>query len=72
MTNTDMATEVARAAPPLTITGMTLLGFPLSDWVLLLTAIYTIFQIVIVVRRMVRKDGVATSCSTQSCPARKP
>jgi hypothetical protein len=38
--------EVARAAPPLGVGGLSLYGIPLNEWVLLLTAIYTIFLIV--------------------------
>ena len=45
--------DLVKAAPPLTITGMTMLGFPISDWVLLLTALYTILQIYLLLRRMV-------------------
>ncbi len=71
MTNTHTAAEVAKAAPPLTVTGMELLGFPLSDWVLVLTAVYTLCQIVAVLRRMLRRQG-ASPCSTDDCPARKP
>lgn len=46
-----MITDAVKAAPPLAITGMTVMGFPMSDWVLLLTAIYTTIQIVALVRR---------------------
>lgn len=35
----------AKAAPPLTVAGLTIAGFPLSDLVLILTGIYTIVQI---------------------------
>jgi len=38
--------EVARAAPPVSVGGLTLWGFPLSEWVLILTAIYTLFLII--------------------------
>lgn len=39
----------AKAAPPLSITGLSLAGVPLSDWLVLLTIIYTLLQIVKVV-----------------------
>lgn len=45
------AVELAKAAPPVAVTSMTFAGYPLSDWLLVLTAIYTVLQIVIAVRR---------------------
>lgn len=38
--------EVVRAAPPVSVGGLTLWGTPLSEWVLLLTIVYTVFLIV--------------------------
>lgn len=34
-----------KAAPPVTVTGITLAGISLNEWVLLFTLIYTILQI---------------------------
>lgn len=46
-TETTHATvEVVKAAPPLSVGGLTLFGYPLSEVVLVLTAIYTIWLIV--------------------------
>lgn len=42
---THAAVEAAKAAPPLSVGGLTLFGFPLSEIVLVLTAIYTIWLI---------------------------
>ncbi len=42
----DTLHEVARAAPPAGMAGLTLWGFPLNEWVLLATLIYTVFLIV--------------------------
>lgn len=42
---TQAGVEVLKAAPSVTVGGMTVAGVPLSDWVLILTAIYTILQI---------------------------
>lgn len=39
----------AKAAPPLSVTGLSLVGVPLADWLILLTIIYTLLQIVKVV-----------------------
>lgn len=41
----EIAGEITKAAPPVSITGLTLAGVQLSDWVLILTALYTILQI---------------------------
>ena len=41
MTVTNNLQEGVKAIPPLAVTGMTFLGFPMSDWVLALTAIYS-------------------------------
>ena len=45
--------ELAKTTPPIAVAGMNILGFPMSDWVLLLTAIYTLIQIAILIRRMI-------------------
>lgn len=52
---TDL-TQAAAAAPPVTVTGLTLFGFPLQEWVLLLTFIYTIVLIYTTVARHVRES----------------
>ena len=46
----DVATELAKAAPPVSVGAMTLAGIPLSDWVLLLTCTYTFIQLYILWR----------------------
>jgi hypothetical protein len=43
--HSDIVNEAARAAPTLTVGGLTLFGVALSDWVLLATLIYTILQV---------------------------
>jgi hypothetical protein len=43
---THAAAEAMKAAPPLSVGGLTLFGYPLSEVVLVLTAIYTIWLIV--------------------------
>lgn len=70
MTPQEQLSDLAKAAPPLTITGMTVAGFPISDWVLLLTAIYTLLQIGIVVRRLLlSRQSTDTTC-VKDCPNR--
>jgi len=49
---------------------MTALGFPMSDWVLLLTAIYTLLQILIVVRRLVVSRRASDTTCIRDCPNR--
>ena len=44
----------AKVAPPVVATGMTVAGYPLSDWLILLTIIYTVLQILVLVRRELR------------------
>lgn len=48
--NHDFATEVAKAAPPLAVSGLSFSGVALSDWVYILTLIYLAFQILVIVR----------------------
>jgi hypothetical protein len=48
--------EAISAAPPVSATGLTLLGYALSDWLLILTFVYTVFLLIdkfpVVVTRM--------------------
>ena len=57
--NTEHSGEVAMAAakltPPITVTGMTLAGYTLQDWVLLATLAYTVLQICITVYRLYKE-----------------
>lgn len=43
---TDAINEALRAAPPISIGGLTMFSIPLNEWVLLMTLVYTIFLIV--------------------------
>lgn len=38
--------DAAQAAPPISVAGLALWGVPLSDWVLILTLIYTLFLLI--------------------------
>ena len=64
MRSTDLnaVTEAVKAAPPLTVGGLTMGGVSLSEWVLILTAIYTVLQIYFLLRDKLgqkhrKKDG---------------
>ena len=46
----DVLTEVVRAAPSVTVGGLTLFGVGLADWVLIITLIYTVLQIYFLLR----------------------
>ena len=37
----------AKASPPLIVTGMTLAGIQLQDWLVMVTILYTVIQIII-------------------------
>ena len=51
MTNhSEIATEAARAAPAVTVTGLSLFGVSLSEWVFLLTIVYTLLQMFFLIR----------------------
>lgn len=44
MTKTDLAAEAAKAAPPVTVAGLTVAGVSLNDLVLIATLIYLALQ----------------------------
>lgn len=46
----SVVVAVTKASPPVTVGAMTLVGIPLSDVVLALTALYTLLQIFFLVR----------------------
>ena len=73
MTPHEQIVDIAKAAPPITITGMSLAGYPMSDWVFALTALYTLLQVCIAIRRLIQQNNKPHpgSCSIEDCPARK-
>jgi hypothetical protein len=71
MTPHEQFTDIAKAAPPITVTGMSVLGFSISEWVLLLTAIYTVLQIYLIIRRIIRTRKNGDAICTADCPARQ-
>lgn len=48
--HSDLITETAKAAPTVTVGGLTLFGVVLSDWVMILTIIYTLLQLFFLLR----------------------
>jgi hypothetical protein len=43
--STQLAADTGGAIPPVTVGSMVFVGVPLQDWVLILTAIYTLIMI---------------------------
>jgi hypothetical protein len=44
------ATAAAKLAPPASVSGLSLAGFPLPEAVLIVTLIYTVLQVVVLIR----------------------
>lgn len=42
----EVAGEITRAAPPVSVVGLGLAGFTLNEWVLIATLAYTLMQMV--------------------------
>lgn len=51
----EIVAEATKAAPTTSVSVLTLMGYPLSNWVLVLTFIYAVLQIVFLVRREIWK-----------------
>lgn len=49
-TKTELATEAARISPPVAVTGLSLYGVSLQDWVLVVTLVYTVASLVFLIR----------------------
>ena len=48
--------EAVKALPPVGVTGTLFLGLPLSEWLVILTIIYTVLQIGYLIYNMVHKE----------------
>ena len=42
----------AKVAPPVVVSGMVVAGYPLQDWLIVLTIIYTVIQIVLLMPKL--------------------
>lgn len=51
----EISMAVAKGTPPVVAIGMTVAGYPLSDWLVLLTIIYTLLQIWATAHRLWRE-----------------
>lgn len=54
MNNDKIKDEIARSAPPVGVSALTLFGVNLADWVYILTVIYLIVQIVYLLYKIYR------------------
>jgi hypothetical protein len=52
-TKTELAVEAVRISPPVAVTGLSLYGVSLQDWVLVVTLIYTALSLIFLIRDMV-------------------
>ena len=68
---TEQIADAVKAAPPITITGMTIVGIQVQDWLLILTLVYTVLQILIIARRFLIQRRVTNTTCVQDCPNRR-
>ncbi len=52
----DGVSYATRIAPPLTVTGASLFGLPLSEWVYITTIVYTLLQTGYFIWKLVSKE----------------
>lgn len=50
LARSDIVASAVKSIPPVSVASATLLGYPMADWVMLLTIIYTVLQIFALVR----------------------
>lgn len=64
--STSAAKAIAEAAPPITVTACSFMGLPMQDWVYVLTAAYTLVQLI----RLLPKILGCTKCFCKhwTCP----
>lgn len=70
MTLQEQLADAAKTAPPITVAGLTVAGLPISDWVLMLTALYTLLQVVFLVRRLIASKNRYDATCIKDCPNR--
>lgn len=59
MRKEEVLAEAVKSVPPVSVAGATVLGVSMQEWVLILTALYTLLQIAYFVRKSYKeyKDG---------------
>ena len=48
----EVGAVTAKVAPPVVVSGMVIAGYPLQDWLIVLTIIYTVIQIVLLIPKL--------------------
>lgn len=48
----DVQAEVAKAAPPVFISGLSIFGYPIGDFVAVVTLVYLVLQIYCLIRKI--------------------
>ena len=48
----EVGVVTAKVAPPVVVSGMVVAGYPLQDWLIALTIIYTVIQIVLLMPKL--------------------
>lgn len=57
-TGNELAGEITKASPPVTVAGLSLAGVSLNEWVLILTLLYTLMQMGwFIYSKLIRKDN---------------
>ncbi len=51
----ELVAAATKGSPPLAVTGLAIAGVPLQDWVLVATLVYTVLQIVLLVRKFLKE-----------------
>lgn len=49
-TTKDVVVSAVKAAPPVSMVGMHFLGYGIADWLVAVTLVYTILQVVVLLR----------------------
>ena len=48
----EVGAVTAKVTPPVVVSGMVVAGYPLQDWLIVLTIIYTVIQIVLLMPKL--------------------
>jgi len=57
--------EMTKASPPVTVGALTLMGVPLQTWVLVATLVYTVLQVVFLIRDKWWRDRDSDKCDKE-------
>lgn len=48
----EVGAVTAKVTPPVVVSGMVIAGYPLQDWLIVITIIYTVIQIVLLLPKL--------------------